>query len=84
MLNELEKKKIEKVAGAFIARRRPPANVRNEVDLDFRIAGQSMEIFEIRPVWQGNGETHEIPISKATYVRTRDLWQLYWQRSDLK
>jgi hypothetical protein len=84
VLNEQEKKKIENVVGAFIARRRPPVHVRKEVDLDFRIAGQSIEIFEIRPVWQGNGETHEIPIAKAIFVRTRGVWQLYWQRRDLK
>ena len=70
MLNELEVKKIENTVGAFVARRRPPAHIR--------------KIFEIRPVWQGNGETHEIPIAKATFVRTRGVWQLYWQRRDLK
>lgn len=84
VLNELEKKRVENAVGAFVARRRPPVHVRKEVDLDFRIAGQSIEIFEIRPVWQGNGETHEIPIAKATFVRTRSVWQLYWQRRDLK
>jgi hypothetical protein len=84
MLNELETKWIENVVGAFIARRRPPLHLRKEVDLDFRIRGQSIEIFEIRPVWQGDGEMHEIPIAKATFVRTRGVWQLYWQRQDLK
>lgn len=84
MLNDLERKKIENAVGAFVARRRPPAHIRTEVDLDFRIAGQSIEIFEIRPIWKGNGETHEIPIAKATFVRTRGVWQLYWQRRDLK
>ena len=84
VLNELEKKKVENVVGAFVARRRPPVHLRKEVDLDFRLKGQSIEIFEIRPVWQGNGETHEIPVAKATFVRTRGAWRLYWQRSDLK
>lgn len=84
MLNELEKKRIENVVGAFVTRRRPPLHIRKEVDLDFRLRGQSIEIFEIRPVWQGNGETQEIPIAKATFVRTRGVWQLYWQRRDLK
>lgn len=84
MFNDLEKKRIENVVGAFVARRRPPLQVRAEVDLDFRISGQSVEIFEIRPVWMRDGETHEIPIAKATFVRTRGVWQLYWQRRDLK
>jgi hypothetical protein len=84
MLNDLEKKKVENIVGAFVAKRRPPVNVRKDVDLSFRIKGQSVEIFEIRPTWLGDGETHEIPIAKATFVRTRKVWQLYWQRRDLK
>lgn len=84
MLNDLEKKKIENVVGAFVARRRPPLHIRKEVDLDFRLKGQSIEIFEVRPMWLGDGKTQEIPVAKATYVRTRGVWQLYWQRRDLK
>lgn len=44
-----------------------------------------MEIFEVRPRWRGApGETMEHPIAKATYVRTHEIWKLYWQRADLK
>jgi hypothetical protein len=84
MLNDLEKKKIENVVGALIASRRPPLQLRKEVDVDFRLSGHSIEIFEVRPVWQRVGETHEIPVAKATFVRTRGVWQIYWQRRDLK
>ncbi|NYE59334.1 hypothetical protein FHW58_000486 [Duganella sp. 1224] len=45
MLNDLEKKKIENAVGSFVARRRPPVHVRQDVDLDFRITGHSVEIF---------------------------------------
>lgn len=84
MLNEIEKKKIDKVVGGFVDSRRPPLSMRAQVDLAYRLTGQSVELFEIRPVWQGNGETREDPIAKATFVRTRGIWQLYWQRADLK
>jgi hypothetical protein len=84
MLNDLEKKRIENVVSAFVAGRRPPMHLRKEVDLDFRLSGHSIEIFEIRPVWQRDGETREIPVAKATFVKTRGVWQLYWQRRDLK
>ena len=26
----------------------------------------------------------EIPIAKSTYVRARDVWKIYWWRSDMK
>ncbi len=84
MFNDLEKKRIENIVGAYIASRRPPAHIRKEVDLDFRLSGHSIEIFEVRPVWLRDGEAQEIPIAKATFVKTRGVWQLYWQRRDLK
>jgi len=84
VLSEFEAKRVEKVVGAFIAKRRPLPHVRKEVDLGFRVKGQSVEIFEVRPVWGGNGETQELSVAKATYVKTQQVWKLYWQRQDLK
>lgn len=83
-LSEFEIKKVEKVVGAFVEKRRPPPHIRKEVDVAYRVTGQSVEIFEIRPVWRGNGETHEIPVAKATFVKTENVWKLYWQRQDLR
>lgn len=84
MLSEFEQKKIEQVVGAFVTKRRPPAHIRSELDLAYRLTNQSVEIFEIRPVWQGNGETHELPKAKFTFVKTQQVWKLFWQRQDLK
>lgn len=66
-------------------RRRPPPHVRPRLDLGFRVKGQSAEIFEIRPDWRGPaGEQRESAVAKATYVRARGVWRVFWQRSDLK
>ena len=70
--------------GQYIQRKRPPANIRDKVDLSFRIEGQSVEIFEIRPVWNRPEEKIEAPIAKATHIKSRNLWKIYWQRADLK
>lgn len=53
MFSEFEIKRVEKVVGAFIAKRRPPPHIRKQLDLGFRLKGQSVEIFGIRPVWHG-------------------------------
>jgi hypothetical protein len=83
--SEFEAKRINKVVGAFIGERRPPPHIRPKLDLAYRLKGQSVEIFEVRPRWRGApGETMEQPVAKATYVRARDLWRVYWQRADLK
>jgi spore coat polysaccharide biosynthesis protein SpsF (cytidylyltransferase family) len=82
--SEFEIKKIQKVVGRYIEKHRPPVNLRNEVDLSFRIKGQSVEIFEIRQLWNNPKEKIEEAVAKATYVKRQKLWKVYWQRADLK
>jgi hypothetical protein len=68
----------------FLAKKRPRPEIREKVDLAYRVRGHSVAIFEIRPPWDGPGEKYEVRIAKTTYVRTQDVWKIYWQRSDLK
>jgi len=82
--SEFEVKLHERTVQAFIDRRRPPPEIRDEVDLCFRIEGQSVVIFELRPVWRRPGETSERGIAKATYVKMRGAWKVYWMRADLR
>lgn len=83
--SKLESKMLHEVVGAFVAARRPPVHIRPQLDLAYRVTGQSVEIFEVRPRWRGTpGETMEHPVARATYVRTRDIWRIYWMRADLK
>ncbi len=68
-----------------LKRRRPPSHIRPKLDLGFRVTGQSVELFEIRPVWRGPlGEKRESAFAKATYVRTKGRWRVFWMRRDLK
>ena len=82
--SEFEIKKYEKAVAKYVEKSRPPPHIRNELDLAFRLKGQSVEIFEIRPLWDNPSEKVEEPVAKATYVRTKELWKVYWQRADLK
>ena len=84
-LSELEKARVGRVVGTFVEQRRPPPHIRPKLDLAFRVAGQSVEIFEIRPRWRGApGETMEQSVAKATYVRAGGVWKVFWKRADLK
>ena len=83
-LSEFEKKKCEKIVRQYIEKRRPPAHMRNEIDLSFRVKGQSVEIFEIRPMWNNKNEKIEESVAKTTYVKSRNIWKVFWQRADLK
>lgn len=82
--SELESKRHEKAVKAFIDSRRPPPEIRPKLDLGYRMSGQSIEIFEIRPAWDDPSEKMENSVAKATYVRRSDVWRIYWQRADLK
>lgn len=83
--SEFETKRCEQIVGRYIEDRRPTPNIRPELDFGFRIFGQSVELFEIRPVWRGApGEKMEHAVAKATYVKVRSVWKVFWQRANLK
>ena len=83
-MNDIERKRIENAVAAFVAKRRPPAHLRDQVDLSFRFDGRSVEIFEIRPRWDNPAQRVEEAVAKARYLKSRDRWLVYWQRADLK
>jgi len=71
--NDIERKRIERAVEGFLEKRRPPPHIRPKLDFGYRISGQSVELFEIRPRWDKPDEKREHPFAKATYVRTRDI-----------
>jgi len=83
-LSEFEQKKCEKIVREYVEKHRPPAHIRDEVDLSFRVKGQSVEIFEIRSMWNDPTEKVEEFVAKATYAKSRNIWKVFWQRADLK
>lgn len=93
-LTESERTRCEQALSRFLARRRPPPHLRHEIDLGYRINGQSIEIHEVRarlmppnidPFRIDQARTHvESPIAKATLVRAKDHWRVFWRRSDMQ
>jgi hypothetical protein len=84
-LSEIEVARVKRALDSFMRIRRPPPNIRAQLDLGYRISGQSVEIFEIRPVWRGlPDERNESAIAKSTFVRSRNVWRVFWKRRDLK
>ncbi|MEX0962896.1 MAG: DUF3024 domain-containing protein [Pseudohongiellaceae bacterium] len=83
-LSEFEIRKCEKEVEAFMKVQRPPAHIRNELDLGYRIKDQSIEIFEIGPNWPDPAQKMETPVAKATFVKTQGCWKIFWQQADLK
>jgi len=83
-LSEFEIKKCEHAINEFMTAHRPPPQMRSQLDFGYRIENQSVLLFEVRPNWKDPEIKIEIPIAKATYVKSQNTWKIYWQRSDLK
>jgi len=83
-LNDLEYKRVENALERFIEMERPPVHIRPELDLAYTFSGQSVELCEVRPHWENTNEKMLKPYAKARYVKTQNLWKIYWQRADLK
>ena len=41
-------------------------------------------LFTVRPRWNNPSETVEGMVVMVTYVKSKKIWKIYWQRSDLK
>ena len=83
-ISEFENRRIEKAVSAFLEKRRSPPDLRKQLDLGFRLEGQRLELFEIRPVWNDPSRYMESPVAKATLVKTRKIWRVFWHRADGK
>ena len=83
-ISEFEVKRCERALEGFLAAHRPPPHIRDQLDLGYRIENQSVEIFEIRPRWDKPDVKLEQGVAKATYVKSKGHWKVFWQRADLK
>ena len=63
---------------------RPAEEIRDKLDISYRIEKQSVIIHEIRPDWQDPSKKMEIDIVKTTFVKKDNVWKAYWMRADLK
>lgn len=68
----------------FLGVRRPPASIRHELDMKYRIENQSIEIFSVRPHWKNPNEQMEESHAKTTYVKSKGIWKIFWKRADLE
>ncbi len=83
-ISEFEIKRCEKIVDAYLERCRPPAHIRHEVDINYRIKNQSIEIFEIRPSFRDPQTKTETMVAKTTYIKKSGKWKIFWQKADMK
>jgi hypothetical protein len=66
----------------YIEEHRPPLHLRNKVDLGFTLEDRELRIFEIRPLYNDPSTKIESDVARAKYVKSRDIWKIYWKRAN--
>ena len=69
---------------SYISKVRPPKEIRNQLDLSYEIADQSVILNEVRQRWNNLTEIMVNGYAKTTYVSSKNIWKVYYIRSDMK
>jgi hypothetical protein len=83
-LDILKSVNIIEVMENYISKARPPLNIRPQLDLSYEIEKQSIILNDIRPYWKNPNEIKTTGYAKATFVKDKNIWKLYWKRADNK
>lgn len=83
-VNNLQVLEIIEVMEAFLERQRPPEHIRPKMDIGYKIEGQSIIIHEIRPLSNDSSKIIYPEVAKATFVKAKNHWKVFWLRSNLK
>jgi hypothetical protein len=83
-LPEAQIRECLRATGEFLSKRRPPPEMRGQVDFRADIIGQQVTILTVRPKFDDETQKIAHPIAKARWVGKRKVWRLFWMRGDLK
>ncbi|MBC2593781.1 DUF3024 domain-containing protein [Ruficoccus amylovorans] len=83
-LSEFEHAKVEQELVSLLKTVRPPVEMRDQVDVIYRIEGQSIVLIEKRPYWRDPKEFTESEFAKVTFVKSTGTWSVYWKRASGK
>lgn len=75
---------IENQIKAFVETKRPPEKVRSQLDIGYTFENNVVEILEIRPQWNDATIINKMPLAKANYIKSKEVWKIYWMDSNLK
>lgn len=75
---------LERQVEEFIQEMRPEKEIRDEIDIGFKLEDNVLEIFEIRPVWNDKSQIAHYSVARSKLIKSRSVWKIYWMRADLK
>jgi hypothetical protein len=81
--SEIDRHRIKKEVGGLCSQRTPNHD-RDKLRFEYDIEKQNVIINEVRPAWNNPKEPTKLPFAKLTYVKSRNIWKLYWKRASGK
>ncbi len=81
--SEAELKLIDASAGD-LCRRLSARGLPHKIKYLCEIEGHSVTLWEERPAWKGRGKTTKMGVARCRYWKSRETWQLFWMKRDLK
>ena len=81
--SDIERQKIENEVGGLCSQR-TPAHLKDKLRFEYDIEKQNVFIYEVRPVFNNPEEYTKLPFAKLTYVKSQQIWKLYWKRASGK
>ena len=74
----------EKLVQKYIEQKRPPIELRDQVDIGYTFEEGILEIYEIRPKWKSINVKVKTSVARVKYFKSRKLWRIYWMRGSGK
>jgi hypothetical protein len=75
---------LQKQIEQFVESQRPAKEIRNKLDLGYEWKKNTLTLFEIRPFWKDANIIRHYPFAKARFIKSRNIWKIYWMRASLK
>lgn len=75
---------IIEVMENYVESIRPPEDMRERLDISYKIDKQSVILYEIRPLLLHPEQKIEFEYARATYVKSSGKWKVYWMRASGK
>lgn len=66
------------------ARERVPEHLWDELKVEADVSERHVDIVEVRPPWDGDGEHTRFPMARLRLTKSTGLWAIYWRDRTLK
>ncbi len=61
-----------------------PEHLYDQVRVEADVSERHVDIVEVRPPWDGEGEHTRFPIARLRYTKSTGVWTIYWRDRNLK